>query len=144
MTQRNRETTTVEVKLDTWRELNNSRQNPGESMDDIIRRAFGMGEREDDAVDAPESLDIEEQVRSADWSATNYACTDARVAALVAALQHLRENGTATTPELVDILEEELGNGGNTQRLLSDVSKQLEIVESPPSGSNRYTWAGDE
>lgn len=123
MTQRNRETTTVEVKLDTWRELNNSRQNPGESMDDIIRRAFGMGEREDDAVDAPESLDIEEQVRSADWSATNYACTDARVAALVAALQHLRENGTATTPELVDILEEELGNGGNTQRLLSDVSK---------------------
>jgi len=31
------ETTTIEIKLETWRELNNKKE-PGDSFDDVIKR----------------------------------------------------------------------------------------------------------
>lgn len=89
-------------------------------------------------------VDIEARVEAVDWSESNYARTTSRVRALVRAFEHLREHGTAKTPELVAILDEQLGDDGNNQRLLSDIAKELKIVESPPAGSNKYTWLGSE
>ncbi len=91
-----------------------------------------------------ERVNIPSAVEAADWGGGNYARTDSRVDALVVAVKHIREHGKASTQELVAILDEELGDGGNNQRLLSDIAKSLEIVESPPSGGNVYRWVGDD
>lgn len=96
----------------------------------------------EDARQESAAVDIRAAVEDADWDASNYARTESRVVALVSVLEHLREQQRAKTPELVAMLDEQLGDDGNNQRLLSDICKSLEIVESPPSGSNVYNWTG--
>jgi hypothetical protein len=95
--------------------------------------------------DAEETVgvDIRAAVEGADWDGSNYARTQSRVDALVEVLEYLRDEQKAKTPELVSMLDECLGDDSNNQRLLSDICKSLEIVESPPSGSNVYRWVGE-
>jgi hypothetical protein len=93
---------------------------------------------------AEDGVVLKDLVAQADWGKSNYARTDARVAAVADALETVRDQQTATTPELVEIVESHLGDGSNNQRMLSDIAKQLDIVESPPSGSNKYRWLGEE
>jgi len=108
-----------------------------------------LDEREDNEVRVENDatgqgeVDLRAAVESADWDGSNYARTQSRVDALVDVLEHLREQGRAKTPELVSMLDEQLGDDSNNQRLLSDICKSLEIVESPPSGSNVYRWVGE-
>jgi hypothetical protein len=87
-------------------------------------------------------VDLQQVVEDANWDGSNYARTGSRVNALVDVLEYLREKERGTTPELVAMLEKQLGEESNNQRLLSDICKSLDIVESPPSGSNVYRWVG--
>jgi len=90
------------------------------------------------------SIDIRAAVEAADWGGSNYARTDARVDALVKVVEYLRQHGRGTTKELVPMLEDELGEEPNNQRMLSDICKTVEGVEGPTTGSNVYRWVGDD
>lgn len=113
---------------------------------DVIHDGFYQLANDAEEVEvetSTDSVDIRAAVEAADWNASNYARRGDRVDALVVVLQHLREEGRGQTQELVAMLDEQLGDESNNQRLLSDIAKSLEIVESPPSGSNVYRWVGE-
>ena len=137
-------------RLDESRQLMSNRLRDLRMSGDVRKVHKGLYERVDDSDDDDDTHrdsepdeTLAQRVRDADWTKTNYKCRESRVQAIVAALEKLREEGRCKTPDLVEILDDRLGGGSNNQRMLSDITKQLDVVESPKSGQNEYFWLGE-
>lgn len=92
---------------------------------------------------APRERDVRTIVDSVDWGEVMYAFSPERADAVAAAFSRLREDGRVTTPQLVAVVEAADIDVGDPQRLLSDVGREIDAVETPPRGSNRYRWVGE-
>lgn len=83
-----RDTTTIQIDADTWRALN-SRKNPGESFDDVIRRLLGKPARDD--APTGDTDDFAASVR-AQLDDVDDETTDA----VIACVEYLRAAGEAS------------------------------------------------
>lgn len=149
------ETTTVEVKLDTWRALN-SQKDPGDSMDDVIRRACGLDELEDD----DEEQDAEDSTRARDaiddalsgWTpGTAGADRQRRREIGRTVLETLRGNGPMSASDFKrELLPAELVDDEKPDSWWDRVAlpalneaKDAGVVEYQ-HGKHVYEWRGDE
>jgi len=84
--------TNIPVSDEVWRELN-SRKNPGDSFDDVLRRELGL-------VD-------EDRRQQAEAAAADTGLNEDWQAALVAVWDHLREVGEASPNDIRDAVHPE-------------------------------------
>jgi predicted CopG family antitoxin len=121
--------TNIPVSEQVWRELN-SRKNPGDSFDDVLRRELGLVNHHDraDAEAAAAATGLGE-----DWQA-----------ALVAVWEHLREVGEASPSDIRDAVHPEHPCDSGQQwwwKKLSDEIDQLPGVER--ASQRRFEYTGD-
>lgn len=152
-----REVTTVEVKRDTWRKLN-MRREPGDSMDDVIRRALGSdGDESDTAIDSEGRTQAREaSVELPDDLPSTVDPADAR-GAITAAVELLEQEKSATMREIVhdvlpqhplgyDVPELESGDryrGAWWRRVVKPGLEMHDNVEKPSRGHSEWRWVED-
>jgi hypothetical protein len=137
--------TTIQVDEETADELH-ARKDRGDTYDDVVRELLGLAEGDDSATDTGGDTDatqLREAVRTVEWGEVMYAESDARVEAVVEALDALRRGEATRSGDLGERV------GGRVEvsapgRLLSGVAGQLDCVKTPVSGSDRYEWVGFE
>lgn len=137
--------TTIQVDEETADELH-ARKDRGDTYDDVVRQLLGLTDGDDSAADTGGDTDatqLREAVRTVEWGEVMYAESDARVEAVVEALDPLRRGEATRSGDLGEIAGErvEVSAPG---RLLSGVARQLDCVKTPVSGSDRYEWVGFE
>lgn len=155
-----RDVTTIEIKTDTWKELN-GRKEPGESFDDVVRRALGLdddrGEEsepeirtpaeptERDASELPEYLTDALDEYRAHCEEHDSERAAARVAAARAIMHRLVDGGVSRREAWENVLPNYPVDGQSKKtwwdkqgkRLLAD----LDRVEWQ-SGRNEYVYTG--
>lgn len=87
--------------------------------------------------------EIADRLADADLSDAMYSPTESRIDAATDAFAVLADRRSATTAELVEVVEESDADVSAANRLLGDFGAALDSVETPGRGSNRYQWRGE-
>lgn len=155
--------TNIAVSNDVWRELN-SRKQPGESFDDVLRRMLAVETgscAERDGGDETTRTHAESDVSQLDLPAS--VDPDAAEQAVAAVVAELRERGSATKGELVQAVmaEHDLGydsraavakvetsgeryRGAWWRRVVKPALEQHEKIAKPTGGRSEWRWTGQE
>ena len=96
--------------------------------------------------DEAENITAEWVADTADWTVAESAETDAKNQALADAYEQLRDAGSMTTPELVDVYHDyDLSVAESTfRREVLSVLNTLPHVTKPGSGQSTWHYTGDE
>jgi hypothetical protein len=121
-----------------------ARKDRGDTYDDVVRELLGLADGDDSATDTGGGTDatqLRETVRTVEWGEVRYAESDARVKAVAESLDVLRRGEATRSRDLAEIVGEKVEVSASG-RLLSGMAGQLNCVETPVSGSDRYEWVG--
>lgn len=144
--------TTITVSDEVWRHLN-AMKGRGDSFDDVLRRELGLGEEQpatppesQEPRHDPTSTREREQLREA--LAGQGDLLEARVDAVLAMRDVLRERGRATKDELLAVVDPEVVDYADAESVWSNMAKgtfgELDGVESPPPGKSEWRWVGED
>lgn len=153
--------TNIAVSNEVWTALN-SRKRPGESFDDVLRRELGLdGETPRASADTSVIDSARPDVSQLDLPGSVDA--DAAADAVAAAVDELRERGSATKGELVSAVmpqhdlgydvaaaTEKVGTSGERyrgawwRRVIKPGLEQEERVKKPSGGRSEWRWTGQE
>lgn len=116
-----------------------------EEIDAITDPSREVGRTADTDENNTETVreEIADALADADLSDAMYSPTESRLTAATDAFAVLAERGSATTAQLVEVVEESDADVSAANRLLGDFGAVLESVETPGRGSNRYQWRGE-
>jgi len=129
---RHRDTVTTNISISdaVWEELN-SRKTPGDSFDDVLRRALDMaeggnsGDRRAAAEDAVAELDVDDKYRSG----------------MLACWEYLREKGEASPSELREEVHSDHDAGASAEWWWRQVGPGLEQLPGVARPSeNRFEY----
>ncbi len=101
----------------------------------------GIAADPDADVDTDTVAQIRSAVEALDWDNVQYARRDNRVDGVVAALESLAAGRRTRSGDLAEVADT-FADVSAPGRLLSGVARQLDCVETPVSGSDRYEWVG--
>ena len=106
-----------------------------------VEHHLGVAEGDSDGADAEGDDRLRSAVESVDWDGLMYAQTSDRVDAVTAALADLRDGEATRSGALAETVAEH-ADVGKPARLLSGVAGEVDAVETPVRGSDRYEWVG--
>lgn len=165
-----RETTTIEVSMETWQELQRRKERPGMSFDDVIQlllnnevthtvdteTAKEVTRTEnavpDETTTEPDQVDLS----NVDYPARGEYQREARADAIRHAYALIREHGKIETGEMMDAVwdacdREEIGYSASTaddrkvwwqlyDNCVATALKQLDDIRAPPPRSTPSVW----
>jgi hypothetical protein len=154
--------TNIAVSNDVWRELN-SRKQPGESFDDVLRRMLAVKTDSAEADDENNTPRTQAKPEVAELDLPGSVDADAAGDAVAAAVNELRERGSATKGELVSAVMpahdlgydsqaavEQVATSGERyrgawwRRVVKPALEQDDRVEKPSGGRSEWRFTGKE
>lgn len=141
--------TTVNVRPDTWKELN-ARKEPGDSFDDVIRRELGLDVPED-AVDHDIEDAVRDRLEGAKFQVDDDPARELReeeLKAVVAAVEYLAEKNTSCSPgELKETVHPDHDTGKSADywwKWVREAFRELdgELIDYESQRSIRYSGDG--
>jgi hypothetical protein len=144
--------TTITVSDEVWRHLN-AMKGRGDSFDDVLRRELDLGEEQPKTPperEAPhhESTPTREREQLREALAGQGDLLEARVDAVLAMRDVLRDQGRAAKGELLAVVDPEVVDYADSESVWSNMAKgtfgELDGVESPPPGKSEWQWVGGD
>jgi predicted CopG family antitoxin len=143
-----RDTTTIEVKTETWKALN-QRKEPGESFDDVIQRELAIGGSEPDVDEQTKEKETEWQELLQQWRDImddQPPMTSHGQAATEATLRELRQDSPRRTKDIREAVAKEFADEWPSSRdMWQSISRYFEDVPGiRKAGYGEWVYVGDQ